>query len=225
VTGELCAWLAGLSRPGRPDEHEVKQLLAQRGIAAPRGVRLESGADLPDLDLTPPLVVKVCSPDHLHKTETRGVTLDVASGDLADALADIRARFPGQPLLVEEQIAFQQPECIAGALVDPDFGTAVMVGAGGIAAEIYADVGFRLAPCSAAEARHMIDELRIAPLLAGARGARADVDALADVIARLGDLACDLGDALAQLDINPIAFADGQWLALDAALVLHSAGL
>ena len=111
---------------------------------------------------------------------------------------------------------------IVGAMMDPEFGAAVMVGAGGIMTELLDDVGFRLAPCPQDEARRMLEELRIAPLFAGHRGllAAGGRNALADTIARVADLAVDLGPALGQLDLNPLAAVGTTWTALDASLIL-----
>jgi len=221
VSATVRDWLAHLREPQHPDEHEVKELLASHGIAVPRGARLDREAEIGDLGLPPPFAVKACAPELLHKTEQGGVLLGIDRDDLAAAVADIRARFPGSQVLVEEQVESAPPECILGAISDPDFGPAVMVGAGGILTEVHADACFRLAPCPLAEARHMLSELRIAPLFEGARGLRADADALAEVVARVSALAISLGDRLGQLDINPIVFSQQRWIALDAALLLR----
>jgi hypothetical protein len=223
VTPALAAWLAGLRAAGRPDEIEVKELLAGAGLASPARVRLPAGAAPPTADalgFPAPLVVKVCSPDLLHKSERGGVRVGVAAADLADAVAAMRACFPAADLLIEQRIAHAGPELILGALLDPDLGPAVMVGAGGVLAEIYRDVGFRLAPCPPAEARRLLDELTLAPIFSGFRGATCDGDALAALVSRLGELAVALGPRLGQLDVNPVVWDGAAWIALDGALVL-----
>ncbi|MBI5510770.1 MAG: acetate--CoA ligase family protein [Deltaproteobacteria bacterium] len=222
MSPDLAAWLESLRVPQRPDEWEVKAALALYGVRAPRGVRLSPDEALPRLTFGEPYVVKVCSPDILHKTEQRGVRLKIEAAALADAVADLRRRFPGQPLLVEEHLKLSGRECIVGALVDREFGPAVMVGAGGILTEIYRDVAFRLAPCEPDEAVRMIGELKIAPLFSGFRGITMDAAALAQVIAATSQLAVDLGDRFSQLDINPVGDAGDAWVALDAKLILKT---
>lgn len=213
-------WLAGLREAGRPDELEVKALLSVWGVAVPHARRLGAGEALGEPPPGGPLAVKVCAADLLHKTEAGAVLLDVARDELTEAVSDLRARFPGRDLLIEEHVAFEPPELIAGALRDRDFGPAVMIGCGGVWAELYRDVAFRLAPCPTNEALHMLGELRVAPVFDGARGARLDGAALAAQISRIADLAVCLGDRLGQLDVNPIVYADRGWVALDAAIQL-----
>lgn len=216
----LDKWFAGLLDPDAPDEFETKQLLRERSIPVPRGLRLLPGDDLDATGLTPPLVAKVCSGRILHKTDEKGVLLNLEGDGIAAAVADLRDRFPGKPLLVEEQVRMTGPEFIVGALIDPGFGPAVMVGTGGVLTELYGDVSFRLAPCSAVHARNMLAELTVWPVFSGFRGFTADADGLAGIIQRVGDLAVSLGVRFSQLDINPIVDVDGVWTALDAKLVL-----
>jgi acetyltransferase len=112
-------------------------------------------------------------------------------------------------------------EAILGVTNDPLFGPAIMFGLGGIFAEVLKDVAFRLAPVTPSVAREMIAEIKGYPLLAGARGKPpADVDALADAIVKLSALAIDLGDDLAELDVNPLfVMGKGQGVVAADALI------
>ncbi len=170
--------------------------------------------------MKPPFAVKVCAPDILHKTEKKGVILNVELSDLDRALDTIRLKFPGKNILVEEQVKFTGPEFIIGAIKDPDYGVAVMAGAGGIMTEIYQDAGFRLAPCPIKEAERMLDDLSIAPILHGYRGIRLDRHELAKTISVVGDVALCLGKKFSQFDINPIVFSNKKWVVLDAKIIL-----
>ncbi|OGR15426.1 MAG: hypothetical protein A2097_02140 [Desulfobacula sp. GWF2_41_7] len=96
-----------------------------------------------------------------------------------------------------------------------------MVGAGGVLTEIYNDTAFRLAPCSIIDATDMIDELVLAPVFNNFRGLTLDKHKLALAISHISQLAHDLGDRLNQLDINPIVFSKGEWIALDVKVVLE----
>ena len=112
------------------------------------------------------------------------------------------------------------PEFIIGIIKDPALGHAVMVGAGGILTEIYKDTSFRLVPCSENEAMDMIDELVLSPIFDNFRGMVLDKKKLAKTVSQVSILAHDLGDKLSQLDINPIVFSNGEWIALDVKVVL-----
>jgi acetyltransferase len=108
-------------------------------------------------------------------------------------------------LVVQEQVT-GGVEVIAGFKVDPEFGPFVLLGMGGVTAELLRDIALRPAPVAPDEVLHMVDELRGAPLLRGFRGAPpADVEALADAVSRLSHLGADLADELAEADLNPIA--------------------
>jgi acyl-CoA synthetase (NDP forming) len=114
-------------------------------------------------------------------------------------------------------------ELIVGARWDEQFGPTVMVGAGGITAEVLGDVRVELAPVTVDQSREMLRSLRIAPLLEGYRGERPrDLVAAAEVVAAISRLAAEAGELLAELDLNPIVvYPEGEGcLILDAAAVL-----
>jgi hypothetical protein len=113
-------------------------------------------------------------------------------------------------------------EMLLGMARDATFGPVLTLGFGGVHVEVLRDVTFRLPPISAQEAREMLEELRLAPLLRGVRGAAAsDIAALADAVARFSWLLADLGDELDEVDVNPLAvLPEGQGVrVLDALLV------
>ena len=213
-------WLESLPVPGRPDEFDAKALLAGIGVTVPRGVRLAPGFAVAAPPFLAPWVAKVCSADVLHKTDRGGVLLGLDAASLPGAVAELRHRFPGAAVLVEEQLASRGGELIVGALVDANLGPAVMLGAGGILTELYRDVTFRLAPFGEAEAARMIKELTLAPLFEGFRGFSLPAGERAQVLVRVGALTEELGPRLAQLDINPLVFVRDRFVALDAKLVL-----
>jgi len=242
----IGSWLASLRNPGLPDELEAKELLARYGIAVPAGQRLEPedptdrhpGPSVPagplprptdPTDLPGPLpgsgmgswVLKVCSAEIPHKTEHGGVLPGLHRAELPAAVRQLRDRFPGMDLLLEEQVRHAGIELIIGALDDPVLGAAIMVGAGGVLTELYRDVSFRLAPSSSGECRRMLGELTISPVLRGYRGIAMDVDALAATVSRVGCIAVDLGSRFHQLDINPVVYAGDRWVALDAKILLR----
>lgn len=218
---KIKKWIETLAVAGCPDEFEAKRLLEEFEIPIPRGARLFPGDDLDMGELRFPAVVKVCSAHILHKTDRGGVVMGVEKSEIDKTISELRKKFPGAPILVEEQVHFRGPEMIVGALVDPSFGPAVMAGAGGILTELYKDVAFRLAPCSFREAHRMIRELIASPAFFGYRGLRCDPDGLCRIIMAAGDLAIRTGEGFSQLDINPIVYGGDRWVALDAKIVLE----
>ena len=117
-------------------------------------------------------------------------------------------------------------ECILGVRRDPVFGPVVMVGSGGVLAEVLDDVAFRKAPIDCAEAKRMIAELKGARVLEGIRGRpRCDVDALAGAVAALSRFAAAHADVVESVDVNPfVALPEGKGgLALDALIVERNA--
>lgn len=216
-------WKKDLEVPSKPNEWEVKRLLRRVGLAVPEDYLLKSGEALPEgpvPGLSPPYVVKLCSGEVLHKTDVGGVVLDVGAEELSGVLADLRNRFPGEHLLISTMVPVRGPEFILGALSDPVFGPAVMTGAGGILAELYKDVAFRLAPCTEAEAGRMLTELTIYPVLTGFRGSSMDITGLKNIISLFSHLASAVTAESAQLDINPLVWTGSEWLVLDGKAVL-----
>jgi acyl-CoA synthetase (NDP forming) len=219
-------------RRGVVPELEAKRLLDAYGVRAPAerlaGDAAEAAAIATEIGF--PVVLKVQSPDIAHRTDVGGVRLGLRTPDDVRAawdevLAAVRSRRPEariDGLLVAQQV---EPvvELIAGLKQDEQFGPVVVAGAGGIFVEVLGDVALRLPPLDQEEGLAMLAELRVAPLLDGARGRpKADVTAASRVLVQLGQLALDLGPRLAALDVNPLlVLAEGKGaLAGDALLVL-----
>jgi acyl-CoA synthetase (NDP forming) len=122
-------------------------------------------------------------------------------------------------VLIAEQIE-GGTECVIGVSHDELFGPVVMFGLGGVFIEVFEDVTFRVPPFDKAEARRMVDEVRGAALLKGARGRpKGDIKALVDTIMKVQRLAVDNADTLAELDINPLVVLPKGVVALDALAV------
>ncbi len=213
------------------DAAESRTVLDAFGLATPPDLLATSSAEAAEhaRRIGFPVVLKLASPDILHKTDVGGVILGVTDEAAARAgfdiiLARARAAHPDariRGVQVQRMIGGGQ-EVIVGVKRDPTFGPLIMFGLGGVYVEALADVSFRLAPLTSADAEEMISEVRSARLLAGLRGAPpADRAALVAAIVRIGDLAaaCPM---IAELDVNPLlVLPEGQGaLALDARIIL-----
>jgi len=178
-----------------------------------------------------PVVMKIASPDILHKTDVGGVRVGLESpADVRDAfdLMVYRAQ-KFQPnaqiwgCLVQEMLRGGR-EVITGMNRDPQFGPLVMFGLGGIYVEVLKDVSFRVAPFGPKEARTMIEEIRSIGLLRGVRGERpADLEAVVDVLLRLSQLVTDFPE-IVEMDINPLmVFEQGRGaVGVDMRLILQA---
>lgn len=219
---------------GALTEYESKQVLKQYGIPCTREILCHS----PDACLDAagsigyPIVLKVMSPDILHKTD---------AGVLAIGLKDEQAVRDAYPRLLERAHAFmsgaridgmlvqamaEKPvaEVIAGIVRDPGFGPAVVIGLGGIFVEVLKDRALGIPPLSHREALDLIRSLKGYRLLSGFRGQpKGDVEALAEVLMRVGEMAAANPDRIETLDINPLlVYPEGQGvLAVDALLELR----
>ena len=176
-----------------------------------------------------PVAIKAVSARIVHKSDVGGVKLGVHGDDaVRAACAQIAeaARAAGVDRLdgyLVTEMWRADAELILGVQHDPDFGPFVMVGAGGVLVELMKDVQLAPAPVSHAAARAMLGRLRSLPLLTGYRGRpAADLDAIADVIVRLGDLALASRGRLRELDINPLFVAGPRVAAADARATLAS---
>jgi acetyl coenzyme A synthetase (ADP forming)-like protein len=212
-------------------DFEGREILEAYGIPTPRTflARTPDEAARRADEIGFPVAVKIASPDILHKTDVGGVRLNVT------ARAEVRESFelmvyragqyvPGAEIwgcLVQEMVPGGR-EVIVGMNRDPHFGPVVMFGLGGIYVEALRDVAFRVAPFDRCDAREMIGEIAAHNLLRGVRGERpSDLEALAEALLRLAQLAMDLPE-IAEFDLNPLTvFEEGSGLVgIDMRLVL-----
>jgi acyl-CoA synthetase (NDP forming) len=210
-------------------ENASKQVLAAYGIPTSRDVLVRSAdeAAAAAADVGFPVVMKVSSPDLLHKSDLGLVRLGVTSADEVRAVHDELLAAAGEAargariegVLVCETVG-GGTEMVVGVSQDPLFGPVVMTGLGGIFVEVLEDVTFRVPPFERDEAERMLGELAGSRVLEGVRGTPpADVDALVDVITKVGRLSLDLADVLGELDVNPLVVRPDGAVALDALVV------
>ncbi len=166
-----------------------------------------------------PLVLKTAEPGIHHKSDVGGVVLNMRNIDEVEhAYLDLEARLGGC-VTIEPMVA-EGIEMAFGMINDPQFGPMVMVGSGGVYIEILKDRCFSLAPFGLDEAKRMVDELKIKPLLAGARGRPAcELNILARTLARFSNLVAALGDVIEEVDINPLIVDHNGCIAVDALII------
>lgn len=218
-------------------EQKVLGEAATRPLLETYGIPVIRGAEAKDADEAAaagkkvgfPVVMKIVSPDILHKSDVGGIRLNLGSeqevrSEFDKLMKDIQERSPKAKIegVLIEQMAPKGQEVIVGMKRDPGFGPLVMFGLGGIYVELFKDVAFRVAPVSQKEALAMIHETAAGKLLTGFRGApKADLQAVVDVICRVGQMALDFPD-IQEMEVNPLlVFTEGEGcLALDGRILL-----
>ena len=213
------------------NEEEARQVISAYGFRIPKSILAASETEAVKAaeEIGYPVVIKISSPDILHKSDFGGVRIGVKNAtEVRTCFCDITQKahrlMPDAEIkgvLVQEMITGGK-EIILGMSRDPQFGPLLMFGLGGIYIEILKDVSFRIAPIGLNEAEEMIQEIRSFPLLKGARGERpVDINTVVDNILRLSQLVTDFPEII-EMDINPlIVFPEGGGtMALDARITI-----
>ncbi len=230
---QTMALVATRTSPDWPVRLERGSIVDADAYTAARTLLLEHGADFPDAraatspaeaveaaeQLGYPVVVKILGVD--HKTEVGGVGLDLRTADeVRDFSTELLTRMPGHRLSVEQMVqAGDCVELIVGARQDARFGTVVLVGAGGVQAEILGDSAIGLGPVDQEGARALLRRLAVAPLFDGFRGKPAlDLEAAARLVVAVSRAADAARDEVAELEINPVLVTPTGAIALDAHL-------
>lgn len=212
--------------PAEPGYHASRRIMAVAGIPFVPAAEVSTVQELLEAvsDLRFPLVLK-----HLgraHKSDEGGVILEIADpAALLHSWEVLQELFPPAACSVEEMADLSHVlELLVGARNDPRFGPVVLVGIGGIFAEILNDVSCALAPITPSAARDLLLALRGSALLTGARGRPSvDIDAAASIVAQLSTLAAEHPE-IAELECNPVAVTPSGAVALDARIVLALPG-
>jgi len=211
------------------NEVEAKQLLQEAGVPVQPTTLARSREEAQEQAESAgyPVVLKIVSPEIIHKSDVGGVKLKLEDRDAVGAAYDdiMRACKAAQPNanivgVAVQRMADQGTEVIVGMTTDPQFGPVMMFGLGGIMVEVLKDVAFRLVPLSDRDAGQMIDEIKGRPILEGVRGQpAADIEALKSAILKVSEFVAQHPE-VRELDLNPMfAYPDGA-VAVDARIVL-----
>jgi acetate---CoA ligase (ADP-forming) len=219
-------WPESLPTTGYLTEYQAGSLFASLGIRLSPQVLVQSANEVTNLEY--PLVVKASSPDIAHKTELGAVVLGVQTPQaLAEAIDNIKAnvsqRKPESSIdgFLVQRMQSKLIELILGFRYDPLVGPTVLLGAGGITAELSPDISLRLAPVTIEQAWEMIDEVRLTRLVRGYRNLPiGDCEALAKTIVKFSGLACIDGVKIREAEINPLFVQPDGVVAVDGLVVL-----
>lgn len=209
---------------------EGKLVCEAYGIAVPQEGVVTSAAEASRLasSMGFPVVMKIVSPDILHKTEAGGVVVGLKNADEAatayeQIIANARKYKADASILgvqVQQMVKGGQ-EVIVGAITDNSFGKMVAFGLGGVLVEVLKDITFRLAPATTQDAMSMLDGIQAAEMLKGVRGGEAvNREALADTIVRVSQLVSDFPE-IAELDLNPIFASKSGAIAADVRILVN----
>lgn len=212
-------------------EHESKMMLKESGIKIPDEKIAKDVNEAKDFaqKYGYPLVMKIESPDILHKSDAGGVFLNInneteieeAFGKIMKNAKDYNPNAKINGILMQKMLE-KGVEVIVGISSDKQFGPMIMVGLGGVFVEIFKDVSLYPVPVNKAEAKQMIAELKAYKLLNGYRGSKVcDIEALEDFIVKVSDFAFKNKDIIAELDLNPLfVYENGKGVNIADALII-----
>lgn len=203
-------------------EHESKQLLQAHGLRVPDGVECDAaGAVAAAARIGYPVTLKISSATIAHKTELGGVELDLRTPEAVLAAAD-RLSAIAPRLLVERMHKGAVAELIVGITSDPQFGSALVIGAGGVLTELLADSATLLLPATRAEIETALASLKVWRLVTGFRGESGDSNAVIGAIEAIAAFAIENEGLVEELDVNPLlVFPDGA-VAVDALIRMRT---
>jgi len=220
-----------LNQPRLLTEVESKQLLERAGIPVTKTklARSKKEAISVSKEMGFPVVLKIISPDVVHKSDSGGVRLGLANGAqvgraYSEIMSSVRQRYPQAAIqgVSVQPMASTGTEVIVGMSKDPQFGPVLMFGLGGVLVEVLKDVSFRIVPVTKRDASEMIREIKGYPLLQGYRGQEAvDVASLEGLIVRVSEF-IEQNPQIKELDLNPVFAYRDKAVAVDARIVLEA---
>ncbi len=213
-------------------EPEAKEVFAAYGLPVPKGKLAKNAEDAVKIAraVEYPVVMKIVSPQIIHKSDAGGVKVNIKSDEEVrkafEEIIENAEHYDPHAQIMGVYVQHMEPwgtETIIGSVNDSQFGPTVMFGLGGIFVEILKDVTFRIAPFSKEEAKDMIQEINGYKILKGARGEKPrDIDAIAEAVSRLSQLVWDFRDDIKEVDANPVIVYEKGLSVVDARIILHS---
>jgi len=212
-------------------EESAKSILKRYGIKVPGFALVKSTDEAVKAakKLGFPLVMKVVSPQILHKTDVGGVKIGVDNvADVKKIFNDMYGRLSKKKgvdvkgILLEKMVPKGGVELIVGIQNDPQFGPMLMAGLGGIMTEVFKDVAFRMLPITTSDAKSMLNELKGSKLLKGFRGSTPiDTNMVAKALVQIGKMGVDNADYINSIDFNPVIVYPKSYFVVDAKIILN----
>ena len=212
-------------------EESSKTILKKYGVKVP-GFALAKSADEAAKQakkLGFPLVMKVVSPQILHKTDVGGVKVGIDNvADVKKTFNDMYGRLSKKKgvdvkgILLEKMVPKGGVELIVGIQNDPQFGPMIMAGLGGVMTEVFKDVAFRMLPITTSDAKSMLNELKGSKLLKGFRGsAPIDTNMVAKALVQIGKIGVENANYINSIDFNPVIVYPKSYFVVDAKIILN----
>ena len=210
-------------------ETEAKELLREYGIPVPDFRLIKREDEITGLakEINFPIVMKIVSPDIIHKTDAGGVKINIKDETEAESAYQeiiFKAKKYNKEARIEGVIVYsivpQETEIIVGMMKDPHFGPVAMFGMGGIYVEVLKDVSFRIIPLEERDAREMISEIKGYEILKGARGnPPRDIQAIEEVLMKVSQLTME-NPEINEIDLNPVFVFEKGLQVVDARMIL-----
>ena len=211
-------------------ETEAKTVCMEYGISVPKFKLAKNEIEAVKLAMSIgfPIVLKIVSPDIIHKSDVGGVVVDIKNAEEVRSgyrriMDNVKKHNPNANIvgMLVQEMAPAGTEVIVGSIKDPQFGPALMFGLGGVFVEVLRDVTFRIAPVNEDEAAEMISEVKAFPLLKGYRNTPpADLKAIVKVLVNTSKLVLD-NPEIKELDLNPIIVYEKGAKTVDARIILE----
>ncbi len=205
-------------------EHECKEILERQGLPTTGASAAQSREEAVELSsrIGYPVVLKVLSPEVVHKSDAGGVKLNLKNAaEVERAFAEIEIAFAGTKLagVAVQKMASPGLEAIIGVSRDPTFGPVIMFGLGGVFVEVLQDVSFRILPVTEKDIEAMLEEIRGYTLLQGYRGTAVDLAALKELLLKVSELVL-CHPEIKELDLNPVFLYEDGYTIVDARIFL-----
>jgi len=211
-------------------EPEAKTICLEYGISVTKFMVAKNETEACKFagDIGYPVVLKIVSPDIIHKSDVGGVIVGLKNANevkkaYKQIVSNVKKHKPKAKIvgILVQEMAPSSTEVIVGAIKDPQFGPALMFGLGGIFVEVLKDVTFRIAPINKEEAHEMITEVKAYPLLKGYRNLPpADINAIANILVNTSKLVME-NQEIKELDLNPIMVYEKGTKTIDARILLE----
>jgi acyl-CoA synthetase (NDP forming) len=211
-------------------EVESKELLKKAGIPVVEAKLARSKKEAISIskEMGFPVVLKINSPDVVHKSDSGGVKLGLANATqvgkaYSEIISSVKQAYPEAQIqgVSVQPMASPGVEVIVGISKDPQFGPVIMFGLGGVLVEVLKDISFRIVPVTERDAREMIREIKGYPILEGYRGQKpASIPALEKLIVKVSQF-IEKNPQIKELDLNPIFAYPDKAVAVDARIILE----